>query len=299
MSESRFEEALYMVDDSYLVHLKEEKEGCRYGVFDAETKMKLGEGVIPWEDIESSAVRSSLTAFRLQVFEEMGLDGAKIAAVSVNMLRDFFGSDVRRRSLWEPETLPKNDIRFIDSRYNELFRIPDGGYIKVEYPDRQFSVKCEHIDAYHAYIGTEVLHICQFAELLERGGGKCQPEPESGAAEMGWRLGGRRYLALQHCEAGWKYSLYDDKFRMQAGSILEKPELSINQARNEVMEEQKLESLTMTKLGYAFITEKAGERAKADHPERRESLLGKLETIKSASPVQEASVPPKKHREER
>lgn len=32
------------------------------------------------------------------------------------------------------ESLP-HDIRFIDSHYKELFRIPDGGTILVEYPN--------------------------------------------------------------------------------------------------------------------------------------------------------------------
>lgn len=32
-------------------------------------------------------------------------------------------------------------IRFIDSRYNQLFRIADGGRIKLEYPDGKSDIK--------------------------------------------------------------------------------------------------------------------------------------------------------------
>ena len=72
----------------------------------------------------------------------------------------------------------QKSIRFIDSRYNELFRIPDGGTIRVDYPDYHYTAKCQYLDDYHTQVGNRVYHICQFAELLERGGGTCRPEPE-------------------------------------------------------------------------------------------------------------------------
>lgn len=81
----------------------------------------------------------------------------------------------------EPES-PPHDIRFIDSHYKELFRIPDGGTILVEYPNvpkRRYLAQCRYLDDYHTQIGNQVYHICQFAELLERGGGICRPLPES------------------------------------------------------------------------------------------------------------------------
>ena len=68
-------------------------------------------------------------------------------------------------------------IRFIDSQYHDLFRIPDGSMIQVTYPDRSFAAKCEFVDDYHLKVANELFHICQFAEILERGGGSCQPEP--------------------------------------------------------------------------------------------------------------------------
>ena len=71
------------------------------------------------------------------------------------------------------------DIRFIDSHYRDLFRIPDGGTIQVHYSDDSVVIKpCKFIDEYHTQIGNNVFHICQFAELLERNGSYCQAEPE-------------------------------------------------------------------------------------------------------------------------
>lgn len=61
------------------------------------------------------------------------------------------------------------EIRFIDSNYNELFRIPDGGHIAVKYSDGHIEEKlCNYIDDYHLFIDGVCFHICQWAELMER-----------------------------------------------------------------------------------------------------------------------------------
>lgn len=67
-------------------------------------------------------------------------------------------------------------IRFIDSRYNNKFRIPDGGKIRITFPDSTNDVKiCRYIDEYHLEIGSNVYHICEFAERTEQNG--CLVEP--------------------------------------------------------------------------------------------------------------------------
>ena len=73
------------------------------------------------------------------------------------------------------------DIRFIDSHYKDLFRLPDGGSIRITFSDGESAVrKCSYIDEYHTLIGKNVFHICQFAELMERNGSTYQPEPVMG-----------------------------------------------------------------------------------------------------------------------
>ena len=62
--------------------------------------------------------------------------------------------------------MEQKEIRFIDSRYNELFRIKDGESITVKFSDGSMSDrKCTYIDDYHTKIGYNVFHICEFAEL--------------------------------------------------------------------------------------------------------------------------------------
>ena len=63
------------------------------------------------------------------------------------------------------------DIRFIDSHYKELFRIPDGERIIVTDRDgKTESYPCRYIDNYHTEVGRNLFHICEFAERMEQGG---------------------------------------------------------------------------------------------------------------------------------
>ena len=73
--------------------------------------------------------------------------------------------------------MDKNMIRFIDSRYNELFLVPDGGNVVLTYPDgEKVTRSCQYIDEYHAQIGSLVYHSCEFAEIMERNGTKYAPQ---------------------------------------------------------------------------------------------------------------------------
>ena len=73
--------------------------------------------------------------------------------------------------------MEQKEIRFIDSHYNELFRIKDGESITVKFSDGSVSDrKCTYIDDYHTKIGYDVFHICEFAELMERNGSTYRPK---------------------------------------------------------------------------------------------------------------------------
>lgn len=70
-------------------------------------------------------------------------------------------------------------IRFIDSRYDELFQIRDGDSIKISFPDGETVERtCTFIDEYHTQVGYNVFHICQFAEKMEEIGATYQPVSE-------------------------------------------------------------------------------------------------------------------------
>lgn len=300
------QEAVYLVDRSSLLHLKEVQGGdFEYAVFDKQTRQKTAEGSISLDDVLDciDPTRDHLAAARVAAIGAAGLDsgplgGSDVAQVGLTSLKDFRDSDIRRRSIWEPETLPKDDIRFIDSGYNEQFRLPNGGRVEVEYPDHTFSAPCEYIDDYHAYIGTEVYHICQFAEILERGGGVCRPEAVIEADAAAWKIGWDKFLAVE-CGAGqWDYHLYDSQMTELKSGSLEVVGCSINEVRDMVLAENKLGRRSMTPTGYGMLMDKAAARAEEALGEKRESVLGQLSALKSGQKDKTSPAPEKKHREE-
>lgn len=299
-------EAVYLVDRFSLLHLKEVQGGdFAYTVFDRQTRQRTAEGRISLDDVLDGIdpTHDHLAAARAAAIGAAGLQsgplgGSDVAQVGLTSLKDFRDSDIRRRSIWEPETLPKDDIRFINSSYDEQFRLPNGGKIEVEYPDRTFSARCEYIDDYHTYVGSEVYHICQFAEVLERGGGVCRPEPVLDAEQAAWKIGWNAYLAVE-CGAGhWDYHLYDEKFNETKGGELEVVGCSINEVRDMVLAENKLGSRSMTPTDYGMLMDKAAMREQEAQAEKRESVLGQLSALKSGQKDKPSPAPEKKHREE-
>jgi hypothetical protein len=70
-------------------------------------------------------------------------------------------------------------IRFINSEYQTLFTIPDGGFINITLNNGELITrKCSFCDETHTQIGSEMYHICQFAGIMERNGNTYEPCPE-------------------------------------------------------------------------------------------------------------------------
>ena len=81
----------------------------------------------------------------------------------------------------------KRRIRFIDAEYNTLFYIPDGASIVITRMDGSSVIRsCTYIDDYHTLIGSEVYHICEFAEVAQRAGTVYEPlDPTQQPADAG------------------------------------------------------------------------------------------------------------------
>jgi hypothetical protein len=69
----------------------------------------------------------------------------------------------------------KKRIRFINSGYETLFFIDDGGEIEIRIDGTWQKATCRYIDEYHTKIGPHVYHICEFAERMERCGQPYRP----------------------------------------------------------------------------------------------------------------------------
>lgn len=78
----------------------------------------------------------------------------------------------------------RQGIRFIDSRYNDKFRLEDGGKIALTmgYDGEKAERVCRFIDPTHLEVGmggkANLYHICEFAERMERAGNTYEPVPK-------------------------------------------------------------------------------------------------------------------------
>lgn len=81
--------------------------------------------------------------------------------------RDWLDDHIRRAA---------KGIRFVDTHYKEKFRIQDGDKIRITYRDGEsVDRECRYIDDYHAEIGDNIFHICEFAERMETSAAKAIP----------------------------------------------------------------------------------------------------------------------------
>lgn len=68
--------------------------------------------------------------------------------------------------------VPSDKVRFVTSRYNDLFYAPNFGIVKVDGEPRQVYF----VDDYHfGFVGGSVFHICEYAEMRERRGIQIAP----------------------------------------------------------------------------------------------------------------------------
>ena len=155
--------------------------------------------------------------------------------------------------------------------------------IQVDYPDgRRFTARLEHLDDYHFDMGGlgNVFHICQFAEVMERNGADFYPEIQTQDEQAAWELGGKGYLAIQSCEDGWDYTLYHSDYSVMDGGQLGAPELTIQEAREQILEAHHMEKGRRLLQDYDAVMDKVAEAEElsADH---RPSTLEKLAELAS------------------
>ena len=253
-------EAVYLINDERYLHLRENGAGVGFATYNKVTGEPLESGQISEKNLPPDG-RNAISAARNWYLFELSDDDRKvIQQESVQILENIPQAGIGRRRIWEPETLPK-DIRLINSHYDDLYRIPDGGVIQVDYPDgRSFTARVEHLDDYHFDMGGlgNVFHICQFAEVMERNHADFYPEIQTQDEQAAWELGGKGYLAIQSCEDGWDYTLYHSDYSVMDGGQLDAPELTIQEAREQILEAHHMEKGRRVLKDYDLIMLKEG-----------------------------------------
>jgi len=193
-------------------------------------------------------------------------------------------SGVRRRRIWDDPTIPRDDVRLINSHYDDLYRVPNHGVVQVDRSDgSSYTARVEHLDDYHFDMGEygNVYHICQFGEMMERSGSTAYPEIQTQDEQGAWELGGKGYLAIQSCEDGWDYTLYHSDFSVMDGGQLDEPELTIQEVREEILEAHHMEKGRRVLKDYDLIMDKVAE-AEELGLSNRPSTLEKLAELAGA-----------------
>ena len=210
----QIKEAVYLINDERYLHLRENGAGVGFATYNKVTGEPLESGQISEKNLPPDGQNTIPAARNWYLFELSDDDRKAIQQESVKILENIPQAGIGRRRIWEPETLPK-DIRLINSHYDDLYRIPDGGVVQVDYPDgRSFTARVEHLDDYHFDMGGlgNVFHICQFAEVMERNHADFYPEIQTQDEQAAWELGGKGYLAIQSYEDGYAKKYHPEQY---------------------------------------------------------------------------------------
>ena len=166
-------------------------------------------------------------------------------------------------------------IRFIDSHYKELFRIPDGGKVKIHYSWNEDQIRtCRYIDDYHVEIGSNLYHICEFAERMEYGGHTCEPIRDNLPERCYSVLSGSdEIIIIKRGEKGYFKTDIPVTDKDEARNIVNEynAKLGVSKAQEEAMKdivndfeqgfqgwEYKFNSVSSSRGDYPFITMTAG-----------------------------------------
>ena len=254
-SEEILDEAVYMVSDTGFLHIWELERKYEYKVFRKDKDVEFS-GEFSKEALDESGIQlfNHLAKAAEFTFEKIGIYNPTLRKVGVTSLREFRKSSVYGR--FPGEDLPKDDIRFIDSRYNELFRISNGGTIAVLDSSLKTQIgMCEYIDEYHTYINGTCYHVCQWGEKMEEIGSICKPEeqPRSTDTKSIWRIGlwqKKTYLTLERIEDGWNYLLEDGEHgTKETGEVLN---LDMIEAREQILLAHNMQHRTRERITHIF-----------------------------------------------
>ena len=276
-------EAVYLINDERYLHLRENGAGVGFATYNKVTGEQLESGQISEKNLPPDGKNAIAAARNWYLFELSDDERKVIQLESVKILESVPASCIHKRRIWEPETMPK-DIRLINSHYDDLYHIPDGGVIQIDYPDgRSFTAKLEHLDDYHFDMGGlgNVFHIWLFADIMGWIHADFYPEIQTQDEQGAWELGGKGYIAIQSTDEGWDYTIYHSDFSVMDGGQVDAPELTIQEVREQILETHHMEKGRRLLQDYDFVMDRAAEAEElgANH---RPSTLEKLPSLAGA-----------------
>lgn len=275
-------EALYLINGDRFLHLRENDNGVGFATYDRSTGEPQEFGQISQLNLPPDG-QNVIPAARNWYLFELSDDVRKaVQEVSLKNLDAIPRAGVRSRRIWGDPTIPRDDVRLINSHYDDLYRVPDHGVVQVDRSDgSSYTARVEHLDDYHFDLGEygNVYHICQFAEIMESNGSSYYPEILTSDDQGAWELGGKGYIAIQRCDDGWDYTLYHSDFSVMDGGQLNEPELTVQEVREEILEAHHMEKGRRVQKDYGLFMDKVAEAEEAGLS-KRPSTLKKLAGLK-------------------
>lgn len=233
-----------------------------------------------------------------EAVREIGRKGRTIPDIFFRTLRQIKWKKQSYRNAYRDVSHDRS-IRFITSDYVELFRIPSGGKVRIDYPDQSYIAPCEYIDDYHTRIGTETFHTCQFAEFLERGGGKVVPEPEILQEQAAWQIGYKEYLSIRYTEPGWNYTVYDKDFEEIDEGQIDLQSITIQDCRDMILADFGWQSRIFCQVDWNMVENRTADVVEKHLNSALNQLHSKSAVKANASEEKAEAVPLKlKHQKE-
>lgn len=249
-------EAVFLIGGSRFLHLQEVGQDVSYATYDAVTGEQLENGLISYNNLRPDGKYKMETARNWYLYQiaHCSINGCQ--RESVNILVKFPASGVQKRWIRGDKTIP-DDVRIVNHSYDDLYRIPDGGVVQIDFPDGSSVTEALYnVDDYHLLVGGVgwPLHICEFSQIFA--GCDVYPERLTADEKAVWRvIYTERYIAIRSCDEGWEYTLYNWKYDVLCNGKLDAPELTIEEAREEILIEHHLERDLRIKIDYEKFPE--------------------------------------------
>ena len=124
-------EALYLINGDKFLHLRENGAGVGFATYNCVTGAPQEFGQISKQNLPPDG-RNAIPAARNWYLFELSDDARKaIQEVSLQHLDTIPQSGVRRRRIWDDPSIPRDDVRLINSHYDDFYRVPNHGVIRL------------------------------------------------------------------------------------------------------------------------------------------------------------------------
>lgn len=138
-------EALYLINGDRFLHLRENGAGVGFATYDCATGEPQEFGQISKQNLPPDGQNAIPAARNWYLFELSSDDRKAIQEVSLQHLDTIPQSGVRRRRIWDDPTIPRDDVRLINSHYDDLYRVPNHSVIQIDRSDgSSYTARVEH-----------------------------------------------------------------------------------------------------------------------------------------------------------